>query len=83
MRCARCDKEFPDTELKPPPLWLRVAVLPILYAFGVVKEGFSGYCYPCRRSLNAALFFVLFLIVLMGLVYAVSELIPPEVRHGK
>jgi hypothetical protein len=45
-------------------------------------EATSGYCRLCRRSLNAALFFVFAMICIAGLAAAIGHLIPEEIRHA-
>jgi hypothetical protein len=85
MKCARCNKDFPEAELKAPPRWLRWAALPGVFLMGRMaasKETFAVYCYPCRRSFNAALFFIVAMIVIAGLAWGIKEFIPEEIRHA-
>lgn len=71
MQCQRCLKDFPESELKPPSLLLRLLTAPFFLVFGLRNKAVGGellasYCRPCRRQLNFCLFFVAFIIVTMG-----------------
>lgn len=64
--CARCKKDFPQDELKAPPLFLQIVAFPLyLKSFQTAKEARSKYCPKCQRSVNAALFFVVFVIIII------------------
>lgn len=64
--CARCKKNFPQDELKAPPLFLQILAFPLyLKSFQTAKEAHSKYCPMCRRSVNASLFFVAFIITVI------------------
>lgn len=83
MQCARCRMEFDDGELRRPPLWLRIAVVPLLITKPMLLgEATARYCSRCRRSLNAALFFVVAMVLVAGLAMAIKYLIPEEIRHA-
>jgi hypothetical protein len=87
MRCARCKKEFDSEQLRPPAALLRFVALPILFLvthfhLEILEEGSSLYCNRCRRSLNAALFFICFLIAVFGLAAIIAFIIPREIRWG-
>jgi hypothetical protein len=83
MQCSRCRKEFGADELRPPALWLRVVVSPLLiFKPRLFIEATTRYCRRCRRSLNAALFFVFAMIIIAGLATAIGHLIPEEIRHA-
>ncbi len=84
MQCARCHREFAETDLKPPPLWLRVVTFPLLFASpALLHDAFSRYCSRCRRSVNAAFFFCVAIVMIMLLAFAMSYFIPEEIRHMK
>jgi hypothetical protein len=61
-KCRRCRNEFPDTELRPAPLWLRLLAFPLwlLHSLQVHQELRASYCRVCRRQINVCLFFVAF-----------------------
>lgn len=64
--CARCKRTFPDNVLKSPPLFLQIIAFPIyLKSLQTAKEAGAKYCPPCRRSINASLFFVGFVTLLV------------------
>ncbi len=57
--CPRCDKEFPEEQLKGQPWWLRPGALVFaLKTRAVLRESSARYCASCRRSVNAALLFL-------------------------
>lgn len=85
MKCARCKKDYSEAELKAPPHWLRWVTLPGVYLMGraaASKDSFALYCYPCRRSVNAALFFIFSMFLIGGLAWAIKEFIPENIRHA-
>jgi hypothetical protein len=59
--CARCKKSFDDDQLRKPSRVLRLILLPKLWV--LAEEANALYCYRCRRNVNAALFFIAFMIV--------------------
>lgn len=64
--CARCQKNFPLDELKAPPFLLQIFAFPLyLKSMQTAKEACSKYCPKCRRSVNASLFFVAFVIIII------------------
>ena len=66
MMCPRCKRDFPSFELRSIPKWLQVFSFPFwLKSRYVRREVAAQYCQPCRRSLNAALFFIAFFVAIM------------------
>jgi len=83
MQCPRCRGEFDAADLRQPPLWLRIWVLPFFVSRALFfREVNASYCGHCRRSVNAALFFVWAMFVVFALGVAVERFIPEEIRHA-
>ena len=63
-RCARCKKDFQESQLRPLAKWLRIITVPFLLiqSYILVAEANSKYCRACARTMNATLFFVVFMI---------------------
>ena len=75
MQCPRCKREFPASELRPIPLWLKLSSFPFAWRSGAVRQEVSReYCPKCRRSINAALFFVAFMVVVMLVLFIAQRL---------
>jgi hypothetical protein len=79
MRCARCGDHFFEHDLHPPLLPLRIIAAPFFFMFlprsGVLQREYSAkYCRPCRRQLNAVLFFAAFMVVVFAIMMAVQLL---------
>jgi len=63
----RCKKDFPKSKLKGVPKALLVLAIPfffwMLFKSRVLRQELtSTYCPPCRRQLNACLFFCAFML---------------------
>lgn len=74
MPCARCKGEFPDHELRPPSVLLRVFAFPyllLMQAASVMKESNAGYC---RRQMNVCLLFLGFIVVIFGITQLIALL---------
>ena len=66
-------------ELRPPSLVLRVLALPVffylLFKSRVLRgEYAAGYCRPCRRQMNVAMFFIAFMVVVMETIIVLQNL---------
>ena len=75
MQCKRCGGDFDPADLRPPSLVLRLLAapffLPLLLKSGALRGEVNAlYCRPCRRRLNVSFFFVAFLVVVFGTIYA-------------
>ena len=79
MLCKRCGKEFDRAELQPASLVLRLIAAPFFLPLLLKSGGLRGevnalYCRPCRRQLNVSFFFVAFMVIVFGTVFALQKL---------
>lgn len=71
MQCSHCGKQFRQNELAPPSTILAIFSLPLFIGAVFKSRNLRGeftslYCKPCRRAINVCLFFVAFMVVLIG-----------------
>jgi hypothetical protein len=78
MQCNRCKKEFDRADLRPPSMVLRFLAAPFFLPLLLKSRALRGevnalYCRPCRRQLNVSFFFIAFLVVLIGAIWAIQR----------